>query len=174
MAVMAHDAGSAQLGATLQETAMQATSLPRLQSAINITPLIDIVLVLLIVFIVMLPILGRHHPVVIPATDGSGVSNIPLIALAEGGSCTLQGEPIALDELARRLLASALLQPPEARRVQLKVEGAVPMARVTEILDTIRVAGEEARRQTPGYDAAKDTDYQHKDDIKVAMTMKKG
>ena len=152
---------------------MQATSQLRLQSAINITPLIDIVLVLLIVFIVMLPILGRHHPVVIPTIAGSGNPGIPVITLGEDGNCTLLGERLTLDQLAQQLLSSVLLEPPEARRVQLKVEGVVPMGRVTDVLDTIRIAGEQARHQTPGYDPKKDTDYQHKDDIKVAMTMKK-
>ena len=152
---------------------MQATSQLRLQSAINITPLIDIVLVLLIVFIAMLPIIGRHHPVVIPTLGSSGKSSIPVITLREDGGCTLLGERVTLDQLAKSLLASALLQPPESRRVQLKVEGVVPMGRVTDVLDAIRVAGEEARHQTPGYDPTKDQDIQHLDDIKVAMTMKK-
>ena len=152
---------------------MQAPSAARRVAEINVTPLIDIVLVLLIVFIVMVPMTGRHHPVVMPTTGTSGLSVIPVIVLAENGNCTLQGELISPDQLAQRLFSFALLQPPESRRVHLKVEGVVPMGRVTDVLDAIRVAGGQARHQTPGYNAAEDTDVQHPDDIKVAMTMKK-
>jgi biopolymer transport protein ExbD len=152
---------------------MQAASQARRVAEINVTPLIDIVLVLLIVFIVMVPMTGRHHPVAVPST-GIGVSvSFPVITISKDGSCSLKGEPVTLEQLTAQLVPEVLLQPKLARRVQLKVDGTVPMHRTTEILDAIRMAGDEARRETPGYVHSLDEgDRRHEDDIKIAMTMK--
>ncbi len=154
---------------------MQAASRTRRVAEINITPLIDIVLVLLIVFIVMVPLTGRHHPVLVPATKiGTSIPpTFPVITLARDGRCLLRGEWVTLDQLTRRLIPEVLLQPRLARRVQLKVDGAVPMHRTTEVLDAIRMAGDAARRGTPGYVPSLDEgDKRHEDDIKIAMTLK--
>ncbi len=154
---------------------MQAASQVRRVAEINVTPLIDIVLVLLIVFIVMVPMTGRHHPVAVPAIvpGASGHPVYPVITVSADGSCTLAGVPVTLEELAVRLVPEILRQSRQARRVQLKVDGAVPVYRTTEVLDAIRLAGDQARRETPGYvPMSDDGDQRHEDDIKVAMTMK--
>jgi len=108
---------------------MQAASQARRVAEINVTPLIDIVLVLLIVFIVMVPMTGRHHPVGVPTNvPGSSVPpGYPVIAIFKDGSCSLRGEPVTLEQLAARLVPEMLLQSRLGRRVQLKVDGAVPM-----------------------------------------------
>ncbi len=155
---------------------MQAASQARRVAEINVTPLIDIVLVLLIVFIVMVPMTGRHHPVVVPSiVPGGFVSpRYPVITVLKDGSCIFQGEPISREQLAARLVPEVLLQPRLARRVHLRVDGAVPMHRTAEVLDAIRLAGEQARRVTPGYSPTpNEGDQRHEDDIKVAMTLKR-
>ncbi len=154
---------------------MQAASQVRRVAEINVTPLIDIVLVLLIVFIVMVPMTGRHHPVAVPTTVPGSFAppRFPLIAIAEDGNCLLWGEVVTLEQLTTRLVPEVMLQPRLARRVQLKVDGAVPMYRTTEVLDAIRLAGDRVRRGTPGYVPSLDEgDKRHEDDIKVAMTLK--
>ncbi|MDE3246065.1 MAG: biopolymer transporter ExbD [Acidobacteriota bacterium] len=155
---------------------MQAASQVRRVAEINVTPLIDIVLVLLIVFIVMVPMTARHHPVAVPAVvpGASGQPACPVITVSADGSCTLAGAPVTLEELAARLVPEVLRQSRLARRVQLKVDGAVPVHRTTEVLDAIRLAGDQARRETPGYVPAPDEgDRRHEDDIKIAMTLKR-
>jgi biopolymer transport protein ExbD len=155
---------------------MQAASQARRVAEINVTPLIDIVLVLLIVFIVMVPMTGRHQPVAVPAiVPGASEHPVyPVITVSADGSCDLAGVPVALEDLATRLVPEVLRQSRLARRVQLKVDGAVPVSRTTEVLDTIRLAGDQARRATPGYVPAPDEgDHRHEDDIKVAMTLKR-
>ncbi|MBL0312513.1 MAG: biopolymer transporter ExbD [Holophagaceae bacterium] len=154
---------------------MQAASQVRRVAEINVTPLIDIVLVLLIVFIVMVPMTGRHHPVAVPTTvpGSSAHPGFPLIAIAKDGNCLLRGEVVTLEQLTARLVPEVMLQPRLARRVQLRVDGAVPMHRTTEVLDAIRLAGDQARHGTPGYVPSLDEgDKRHEDDIKVAMTLK--
>lgn len=155
---------------------MQAASQVRRVAEINVTPLIDIVLVLLIVFIVMVPMTGRHQPVAVPAiVPGASEHPVyPVITVSSDGSCALAGVPVTLEELTARLVPEVLRQSRLARRVQLKVDGAVPVSRTTEVLDAIRLAGDQARRATPGYTASpEESDQRHEDDIKVAMTMKK-
>lgn len=56
----------------------------RSKSDINITPLIDIVLVLLIIFIVMVPSLSRTAQASLPQTGGKGGAALPLVVTLDG------------------------------------------------------------------------------------------
>lgn len=154
---------------------MQVVSQARRVAEINVTPLIDIVLVLLIVFIVMVPMAGRQQPVVVPSIlpGKSAPRSFPIITIARDGSCALEGEPVTLEQLTSKLVPEVLRQPSLSRRVQLKVDGLVPVYRTTEILDAIRLAGNRARQETPGsIPSADDADTRHEDDIKITITMK--
>lgn len=155
---------------------MQAASQARRVAEINVTPLIDIVLVLLIVFIVMVPMTGRQHPVAVPSIIPGNFAprSYPVITISKDGSCALGGELVSLGQLTSRLVPEVLRQPNLSRRVQLQVDGAVPVYRTTEILDAIRLAGNQARRETPGYVATPDeNDKRHEDDIRIAVTLKR-
>lgn len=130
---------------------------PRAKSDINITPLIDIVLVLLIVFIVLVPGLTRALAVSVPKVDVTREKpkEVPVVLTLDGaGRLFLQREEVALASLRERLVPVVLLQPLGCRKVFLKVDGELPHERAVRVLDQIRVASDEACRQTrsrPGY-----------------------
>jgi biopolymer transport protein ExbD len=143
------------------------------RSAINVTPLIDVVLVLLIVFIVMLPRLTRTLAVAVPrplaTTTPAPSANEPPVPLSvrrsAGGAweCLLRGEPVRLPELADRLLPVVLRQPPERRRVTLRIDGEAPYQAAVDVLDQVRLASDRVRQ------ASRANGGPEGDEIKVAI-----
>ena len=145
------------------------------KSEINVTPLIDIVLVLLIVFIVLVPGLTKALPVAVPkvvktsAPPPPDPRNPPLVVrLDRQGGLWLQSGRIELAGLAPALAPAVQLQPAGMRRVFLKVDGDQPWQKVVDVLDRIRLASDRARRETsarPGWIG------QDGGDIKVAVSL---
>ena len=108
-----------------------------LQASINVTPLVDVLLVLLVIFMVVTPMLKRDFPVDLPATATGREQEIPpdqvtLTATADG-RLLLNGT--AIDE-AR--LGEALAGQPV---VFLEADRSLSYARVVDLLDVCRSAG---------------------------------
>ena len=82
----------------------------RLNSEINVTPLVDVMLVLLIVFMIAAPLLSVGVPVELPKTDAKSLPSqqepITITVDAEGG-VFLQDNEVNLDLLVERLVAIA-------------------------------------------------------------------
>ena len=149
----------------------------RAKSEINVTPLIDIVLVLLIVFIVLVPGLTKALPVAVPRVVQTSTPPVPdprnpplVVSVDEQGGLLLQSDRIDLSRLVDALVPVVQLQPAGLRRVFLKVDGAQPWQKVVDVLDQIRLASDRARRET-----AARPEWAGRDggDIKVAITLKK-
>ncbi|MBP7617308.1 MAG: biopolymer transporter ExbD [Geothrix sp.] len=146
------------------------------KSDINVTPLIDIVLVLLIVFIVMVPGLDKATKVVVPQvvtrTDVPKVDpNNILIQVDQDGTMTLQQDKIDAQGLKDRLPEAVMLQPLGYRKVFLKVDEDVKFQAMVDVLDTIRVASNTAKQKS-----LENQDKflgQDGGDVKVAVSLKK-
>ena len=146
------------------------------KSDINVTPLIDIVLVLLIVFIVMVPGLDKATKVVVPQvvtrTDVPKVDpNNILIQVDQDGTMTLQQDKIDAQGLKDRLPEAVMLQPLGYRKVFLKVDEDVRFQAMVDVLDTIRVASNTAKQKS-----LENQDKflgQDGGDVKVAVSLKK-
>jgi len=154
---------------------MNAGSGNKTRSEINVTPLIDIVLVLLIVFIVMVPSLSKvmnaNIPIVKPSPDDAGKppQEPIVISLDQSGKLYLQKEEIQLNELANRLAPVVKLQPWRMRKVFLKVDEDLPNQRAIDVMDQIRVASirvqEESKTKTGTLDDG--------GEVKVALSLNK-
>ena len=160
------------------------------KSDINVTPLIDVVLVLLIVFIVLVPGLTKALPVAVPQVlqtttpPAADPRNPPVVVTLDAqGGLFLQQDRIELSQLAPALVPVVQLQPGGLRRVFLKVDGEQAWQKVVNVLDEIRLASDRARRETAGKNQyvsripAGDTEkpeWSGRDggDIKVAITLK--
>jgi biopolymer transport protein TolR len=121
------------------------------KSDINITPLIDIVLVLLIVFIVLVPSLAKATNAVLPTLDPGRLTERPtplVVSLDAEGRLFLQQDAIPWNELPERLAPSLLLQPLGGRKVFLKVDGSLPHGHAVRAMDMIRVGADLARTRT--------------------------
>jgi len=108
--------------------------------AINTTPLIDMMLVLLIMVIVAIPVSSHKVPLDLPA-PGPVTAPPPshLLAILPSGALTWDGRPLAAEALGSRL--SALQVDPVAPVLHLDAAGEARYERVDEVLAEIRRAG---------------------------------
>ncbi len=145
------------------------------KSDINVTPLIDIVLVLLIVFIVMVPGLSKAMKVVVPQVVTTTKPTPPdpnniLIQIEQDGSMTLQQDKVDAQGLKDKLPDAVMLQPLNYRKVFLKVDEDVKFQVMVDALDAIRVASETAKKKSLEQDKFQGADG---GDVKVAVSLKK-
>jgi biopolymer transport protein ExbD len=111
---------------------------------INVTPLVDIVLVLLIIFIVTARIIDQPAvPLDLPkATQAEGVQVVFSVVVSSDGLVRInsESEPVPDDDALLHLAQDALARDPELRAV-IQADGSVPHRRVLGILDTLKRAG---------------------------------
>ena len=115
---------------------------PAPMSDINMTPLIDVMLVLLVIFIITAPLMTSSLKLDLPKTDTATPSNAPaFIALAIDGEGRLfyGDEPLSRDALAVRVSAAAKANP--QLEVQLRADQKVPYGQVADMLALIQKAG---------------------------------
>ncbi|SFA89394.1 Cell division and transport-associated protein TolR [Poseidonocella pacifica] len=110
---------------------------------INVTPMVDVMLVLLIIFMVSAPLLTVGVPVELPKTAASALpteAEEPLtVTLTAEGILQIQTTETARNELIPKLQAIAAER--EGRRVFLRADGAVPYAEVMEIMGALNAGG---------------------------------
>ncbi len=120
-----------------------------LSSEINVTPLIDVLLVMLIIFMVIVPVMPRGLNSVLPspATHGTAeVTEPPVLVQVEQGQTAVRyvvdGVWMERNEVAPRLLA--LLSKRSVRQVLLKGEAKLDFGVVAGVIDAGKAAGAES------------------------------
>jgi biopolymer transport protein TolR len=111
-------------------------------SDINVTPFVDVMLVLLIVFMVTAPLLTVGVPVDLPKTRAQALSQDrePLsVTIKRGGQIYLQNTPIAEDELVPKLAAIAANG--YDQRIFVRGDKSVDYGRVMEVMGMLSAAG---------------------------------
>lgn len=111
-------------------------------SDINMTPLIDVMLVLVVIFILTAPLLASSLRLDLPKAETARPQEAPQViqvALDQTGQIYLQDQPLALEALQQRL-ADVGRQNAQAE-VQLRADEAVPYGRVVAVLDAAHKAG---------------------------------
>ena len=111
-------------------------------SEINVTPLVDVMLVLLVVFIVTAPLLTQAVHVDLPKTektDPSPEKHLATIAIDAQGKITVNDQPQVLEALGQQL--SALQKADPELTVQLQADTAVPYGKVAEAMAVAHKAG---------------------------------
>ena len=112
-------------------------------SEINVTPFVDVMLVLLIIFMVAAPLMTAGVPLNLPETAANAVpteDEEPLmVSIPVEGSLTVMDQPVADDQVVtalRRILAER-----QSGRVFLRADGTIPYARVVQIMGALNAAG---------------------------------
>jgi len=118
----------------------------RPMAEINVTPMVDVMLVLLIIFMVAAPLMTVGVPVDLPKTQASALNqeNEPItITVNPEGKIFLQETEVPLENLVAQLQAIAQAQPQGApeRRIFVRGDRAISYGRVMEVMGTISAGG---------------------------------
>ena len=112
-------------------------------SDINVTPLVDVMLVLLIIFMIAAPMLHQGIEVALPRSSAENLpvrSEDPLVvSITADGIVYLQETPIHPTQLVERLLPMIEARGDEA--VYLKGDRGVPYGQVVDLLDVLHRGG---------------------------------
>ena len=112
-------------------------------SEINVTPFVDVMLVLLIIFMVAAPLLTVGVPVELPKTAASALpteAEEPLtITMTSDGRLLIQNSEVADADLIPRLRAIAAER--TSNKVFLRADGAIPYQRVAQLMGALNAGG---------------------------------
>jgi biopolymer transport protein TolR len=111
-------------------------------SQINVTPFVDVMLVLLIVFMVTAPLLTVGVPVDLPESQAQSINEPvePLVVTVDGeGDIFIQETPVELAQLVPRLQAITGRKPDT--RIYVRGDRAIDYGRVMTVMGRINGAG---------------------------------
>ncbi|PCD77817.1 ExbD/TolR family protein [Pseudothioclava arenosa] len=110
---------------------------------INVTPMVDVMLVLLIIFMVAAPMMTVGVPLELPKTAAKAVpteQEEPLtISLQLDGTVSMMNAPVPMEELIGRLQAVA--QERDSDKVFLRADGGIEYGRVVEVMGALNAGG---------------------------------
>ena len=115
---------------------------PRPMSEINVTPLVDVMLVLVVIFILTAPLLASSIRLDLPRSDAAQPGDAPrfvTVALDAAGQAFVNDQSATAEQLAQRLEQAARANPDT--EVQLRADEAVPYGRVVEVMGAAQKAG---------------------------------
>ena len=114
-------------------------------ASINVTPLVDVMLVLLIIFMITAPMLTQGLDVALPEAEGKSfelASNQPAkVTVTSAGAVYVDGTPVGSTDL--ELSLGPMLRTRRVKRALLEADEGVPYGRVVAVLDVMNRAGVE-------------------------------
>ena len=117
----------------------------RPMSEINVTPLVDVMLVLLIIFMVTAPLLVAGVPIDLPESRAGALEQQaePVqVAIDRDGLITIDDAPVAEAALPGELAKiAAQPEPAEGRRIYLRADRSLDYGRVNRVLGELNRAG---------------------------------
>ena len=111
-------------------------------SDINVTPLVDVMLVLLVVFMITAPLLTVGVPIDLPETEAAQLTDRdePLVVSVDGdGRVYVQEAEVAFDELSAKL--RAILGARNETYIYVRGDKAIAYGRVMEVMGSLAAAG---------------------------------
>ena len=129
-------------------------------SDINVTPLVDVMLVLVVIFILTAPLMASSIRLDLPRSEGATPGAAPqfiTLVVDAAGQAFLDDQPLSQPALAERLRRIGAERPDT--EVQLRADAAVPYGRVVEVMGAAHLAGLQrigfvAEPQVPGAPSA--------------------
>jgi biopolymer transport protein TolR len=121
---------------------LERTQGPQPMSDINMTPLVDVMLVLVVIFIITAPLLASSIRLDLPSTEAARPNDAPrfvTVTLDKAGRAFLDDQPVDAAQLADRLAQVARTN--ADTEIQLRADQAVPYGRVVEVMGAAQKAG---------------------------------
>jgi biopolymer transport protein ExbD len=115
---------------------------------INVTPLVDVVLVLLIIFMVVTPLMNKELEVRLPLREDEAVveegdPHQVMVAVSSEGQLTLNGEPVSEADYIPRLMRVLAAKRAGDRLLFFTADDRAPYGKVVAALDGAKAAGAE-------------------------------
>ena len=135
---------AASIGAPGRKSGRRRRGVPRYgaMAEINMTPFIDVMLVLLIIFMVAAPLLATGVPIDLPETKAAAlnIERKPIsVAIDDKGQVYFMNEPVPTEDLVDKIKAVA--KDGFDERIYLRGAKAVNYGRVAEVMSLITTAG---------------------------------
>ncbi len=117
----------------------------KVNSNINVTPMVDVMLVLLIIFMVITPMLNNKVNVELPTADAAVVmenankEDAVVVAVTRDGRTFLGGDQVTLDDLGPKV--SSKLENKTDKEVYMRADIRANYGKVMDAVDAIRTAG---------------------------------
>ncbi|MEO7106390.1 MAG: biopolymer transporter ExbD [Rhodoferax sp.] len=121
---------------------LERTPGPQPMSEINMTPLVDVMLVLVVIFIITAPLMVSAIKVDLPKTAGAAALEAPKfisLTVDKFGQVFLDDKPMTSETVASALRQAGLRNPDT--EVRLRADSAVPYGRVAELMGQAHTAG---------------------------------
>jgi biopolymer transport protein ExbD/biopolymer transport protein TolR len=117
----------------------------KVNSDINVTPMVDVMLVLLIIFMVVTPMLQKGASVDLAQTNNpvpmqdADKEDAVLVAITRDGKIFLGSEQVALDSITNRVKTA--LEKKTDKKVFVKSDARAKYGNVVDVVDNVRSAG---------------------------------
>ena len=117
----------------------------KVNSNINVTPMVDVMLVLLIIFMVITPMLNNKVNVDLPKADAAVVmedankEDAVIVAVTRDGKIFLGGDQVQADDMGGKV--SSKLENKTSKEVYLRADNRASYGKVMDAVDGIRAAG---------------------------------
>ncbi|HET9195624.1 MAG TPA: ExbD/TolR family protein [Vicinamibacterales bacterium] len=123
--------------------AMQLGGSSGIKSDINVTPLVDVMLVLLIIMMIVAPLLQQGVPVELPRADNSSekpeTQDQTVVTIDRSKAVYLNAVPVPAGQLQSRI--TTVLEDKSDKIVIIKADQEVPYSAVMDTMDELRAAG---------------------------------
>ena len=121
---------------------LQRSEAPRPISDINVTPMVDVMLVLVVILIITAPLMASSLRLDLPRAEGAQPTDAPrfvTVGIAPEGQLFLDDKPVSAEQLSQaRAQAAARSRDTE---VQLRADRTVPYGKVVEVMGAAQKAG---------------------------------
>jgi biopolymer transport protein ExbD/biopolymer transport protein TolR len=117
----------------------------KVNSNINVTPMVDVMLVLLIIFMVITPMLNNKVNVELAKTQSATAlpdadkEDAVVVAITRDGTVFLGANRVTLDELGGKV--SDLLQDKPSKKIYMRADARAKYSKVKDAVDSVRTAG---------------------------------
>jgi len=114
----------------------------RPMAEINVTPMVDVMLVLLIIFMVTAPLMMAQLPIELPKSSAQDLGKPPeplIVALDAQGNFYIGGDAVSTTDLPGRLAGLAQVNPDQI--VYVRADKSIPYGQVMALLSTVGKAG---------------------------------
>jgi len=121
---------------------LERTPGPQPMSDINMTPLVDVMLVLVVILIITAPLLTSTVKLDLPRTQAARPNDVPVfvtVVLDKAGQVFIEDIPLTNEQLAQRLAQAA--QANADTEIQLRADAGVPYGRVVEVMGAAQKSG---------------------------------